>query len=108
MVRRKSERVPKARAWGSVGESTRGGIPPLVSGARGISPEKIFDLRLPLCAFLMRFEPEFQPSWADLVALSCISIMESLDTVSGLRIVMHANSKSFIHILPTDMFFDLE
>ena len=59
-------------------------------------------------AFWMRFESEFQPSWADLVATSCISIMERLDTVSGLRIVMHANSKRFIHTLPTDMFFDLE
>ena len=35
----------------SEGESTRGGIPPLVRGVRGISPEKIFDLWLPLCAF---------------------------------------------------------
>ena len=35
----------------SEGESTRGGIPPLVRGVRGISPEKMFDLWLPLCAF---------------------------------------------------------
>ena len=46
---------------------------------------------------------------------TCISIQEALaypyrtiDTVSGLRIVMHANSKRFIHTLPTDMIFDLE
>ena len=48
----------------SEGESTRGGIPPLVRGVRGISPEKFFDLWLPLCAFLMHFGC-FQPSWAD-------------------------------------------
>ena len=35
-------------------------------GVRGISPEKIFDLWLPLCAFKMRFGPEFQPGWAAL------------------------------------------
>ena len=51
VVRRKSERVPPAR----VGESTRGGIPPLVRGVRGTSPKKIFNLWLPLCAFLMHF-----------------------------------------------------
>ena len=32
----------------------------------------------------------------------------TIDTVSGLRIVLHANSNRFIHTLPTDMFFDLE
>ena len=57
----------KARVWG---ESTRGGNTSLVRGVRGISPEKIFDLWLPLCAFLMHFGPEFQPSWADLAAFA--------------------------------------
>ena len=33
------------------GESTRGGITPLVRSVRGISPEKNFDIRLPLFAF---------------------------------------------------------
>ena len=33
---------------------------------RGISPEKIFDIWLPLFAFFMHFGPEFQHSWADL------------------------------------------
>ena len=65
LVRRESERVPKARrGWGR--ESTKGDMPPLVRGVRGISPEKYFDLWLPICAFWMRFGPEFQPSWADL------------------------------------------
>ena len=46
----------RASALGtSVGESTRGGNPPLVMGAWGISPEKFFDLWLPLFAFLMHF-----------------------------------------------------
>ena len=48
------------------GESTRGGIATLVRGFGGISPEKIFDIWLPLFAFLMPFGPEFQHSWADL------------------------------------------
>ena len=86
-----------------MGESTRGGKAPLVSGVRGISPEKIFDLRLPLCAFLMHFGCILGQ-----IGGTCISIMEHIDTVSGLRIVTHANSKRFIHTLPTDMFFDLE
>ena len=43
----------------SEGESTRGGIPPLVRGVRGISPDKIFDLWLPICAFLMHFGSVF-------------------------------------------------
>ena len=33
---------------------------------RGISLEKLFDIWLPLFAFLMHFGPEFQHSWADL------------------------------------------
>ena len=48
------------------GESTRMGITTLVRGFMGISPENIFDIWLPLLAFLMHFEPEFQHSWADL------------------------------------------
>ena len=31
----------------------------------------------------------------------------TIDTVSGLRLVMHANTKHFMHTLPTDMFFYL-
>ena len=48
-------------------ESTRGGIATLVRGFMGISPENIFDIWLPLLAFLTHFEPEFQHPWADLV-----------------------------------------
>ena len=48
------------------GGSTRGGIATLVRGFGGISSEKIFDIWLPLFAFLMHFGPEFQHSWADL------------------------------------------
>ena len=43
-----------------VGESTSGGVAPLIRGVRGSSPEKIFDKWLPLFAFLMHFGPEFQ------------------------------------------------
>ena len=64
VVRRRSERVPKARE----GESTRGGIP-LSSGGEGFGrfPSRIFfDLWLHLCAFLICildvFWAEFQPS----------------------------------------------
>ena len=45
----------KASGEGTSGESTRGGMPPLVRGVWGISPEKFFNLWLPLCAFLMHF-----------------------------------------------------
>ena len=48
------------------GESTREGIATLVRGFGGVSPEKIFDIWLPLFAFLMHFGPEFQHFWADL------------------------------------------
>ena len=48
------------------GESTKVGIAPLVRRVRGISPEKIFDIWLPLFAFWIHFGPEFQQSWADL------------------------------------------
>ena len=48
------------------GESTGGGIATLVRGFGGFSPEKIFDIWLPLFPFLMRFVPEFLHSWADL------------------------------------------
>ena len=41
------------------------GMPHLVRGF-GDLPEKYFELWLPICAFWMRFGPEFQPSWADL------------------------------------------
>ena len=40
------------------GEHERG-YSPSRKGVRGISPEKIFDLRLPLCAFLMHFGSVF-------------------------------------------------
>ena len=33
---------------------------------------------------------------------------KNIDTVSGLRIVMYANLKRFIHTLPTEMLFNLE
>ena len=48
------------------GESTRGGIATLVREFGGISPEKVFDVWLPLFALFMHFGPEFQHSWADL------------------------------------------
>ena len=51
VVRRKSEPVPNlVPVWR---ESTRGDILCLGRGVRGISPEKNFDLWLPLCAFSM-------------------------------------------------------
>ena len=59
-------------------------------------------------AFLMCFRPEFQSSWADFEKAVLAYPNRTVDTVSGLKIVMHANSKRFIHTLPTDMFFDLE
>ena len=40
---------------GGSGESTRVGILPFIRGNWGFSPEKIFDLWLPLCPFLMHF-----------------------------------------------------
>ena len=58
------------------------------------------------------FWNSFQPSWADLeqtaLAYTLLNIGIELSIISGLRISMHANSKPFIHTLPTDMFFDLE
>ena len=103
----------KASAKGTIeGESTRGGMPPLLRGVRGISPEKIFDLWLPLCAFLMHFGSVFSRLGLIWNRWHCISIIEhwhrTIYTVSGLRIAMHANSKRKIHTLPFDMFFDLE
>ena len=38
-----------------LGESTRGGIPPLVRGVRGISPEKILYFRTSVQTILMHF-----------------------------------------------------
>ena len=38
-----------------LGESTRGGNPPLVSGVRGISPEKILYFRTSVQTILMHF-----------------------------------------------------
>ena len=103
----------KASAKGTIeGENTRGGMPPLLRGVRGISPEKIFDLWLPLCAFLMHFGSVFSCLGLIWNRWHCISIIEhwhrTIDTVSGRRIAMHANSKRKIHTLPSDMFFDLE
>ena len=37
------------------GRAREGGIAPLLRRVRGISPEKIFDIWLPLFAFLMHF-----------------------------------------------------
>ena len=48
------------------GESMRGGIATLVREFGGISPEKTFDIWLPLFVFLLHFGPEFQHSCADL------------------------------------------
>ena len=48
------------------GVSTRGGIATLVRGFGGISPGKMFDIWLPLFAFLLHFWSEFQHFWADL------------------------------------------
>ena len=41
--------------FGTSGGEHEKGYPPLVRGGRAISPEKIFDLWLPLCAFVMHF-----------------------------------------------------
>ena len=38
-----------------LGESTRGGIPPLVRGVRGISPEKLLCFRTSVETILMHF-----------------------------------------------------
>ena len=56
----------------------------------------------------MHFGPEFQPSWAAVEQVALAYPNRTIDTVSGLKIVMHANYKRFIHTLPTDMIFDLE
>ena len=42
-----------------LGESTRGGIPPLVRGVRGISPEKILYFRTSTQTILMHFGTVF-------------------------------------------------
>ena len=49
----------------------------------------------------------FQPSWADLEQAANEHWHRTMDTVSGLRIAKHVNSKRFIDTLPTEMFFDL-
>ena len=45
----------RTSADGTSGGEHERGSPPLVRGVRGISPEKIFNLWLPLYAFLMHF-----------------------------------------------------
>ena len=45
----------RAIAKGTSGESTRGVISPSCKGGSGDLLEKIFNLWLPLCAFLMHF-----------------------------------------------------
>ena len=54
VVRRKSERVPKPE-WGLGG--ARDGVFPSSKGVVGDLPQKIFDLWLPLCAFLISPPP---------------------------------------------------
>ena len=46
-------RGPKARAGG---EHERGKYPPLVRGVRGITPEKLFKIKMSVEAILMHFE----------------------------------------------------
>ena len=41
------------------GRAREGVIPPLVRGVRGISPEKFFELNMPVEAILMHFETIF-------------------------------------------------
>ena len=55
-------------------------------------------------AFGMRFGLEFQPSWADLEQAALAYIHNGTSTWN--YILIQSNSKRFIHILPTDMFFD--
>ena len=45
----------RASAEGTSGGEHERGYSPCCKGVRGISPEKIFNLWLPLCAFLMDF-----------------------------------------------------
>ena len=102
VFRRKSERMPKARVGGG-----HEGLSPSRKGGVGGSPPRFVLIDGCLCAFLMRFGQNF--SRLRLIwnrRHLYISIMEhchrTIDTVSGLKIVMHANSKRFIHTLPTD------
>ena len=62
--------MPKPRrGWVGVREEERGYSPLLSGGGVRASTEKIFDLLLPLCAFLKHsdtFWARFHPPWADL------------------------------------------
>ena len=58
-------RVPVERGAGGGGERGNHHSGKRIRGW-GVSPEKIFDIWLPLFAFLMHFRPEVQHSWADL------------------------------------------
>ena len=50
----------------SGGGQHESGYRPSRKEGSGISPEKIFDIWLPLFAFWIHFGSEFQQSWADL------------------------------------------
>ena len=57
MKGQRRSRVPKARVGG---KHERGAFPPLVSGVRGISPEKILYCRTSVETILMHFETIFE------------------------------------------------
>ena len=71
--------MPKARE----GEEHERGIPPLIRGL-GIYPRKFFNYRRMYVLFIAFWK------------------------LLGAQNFSHSKSKSFIHDLPTDMFFDLE
>ena len=78
----------RRRPWG--GESTRG-VSPFGRGVRGASPGK-FLIYGCLCV-------RFNAFWRHLHFHNGTLTHRTIDIVSGLRIVMHANSKRFIHTL---------
>ena len=47
--------MPKARVSERVGESTRGGMAPLIRGVRGDLPRENLDFWVPMSAFYMLF-----------------------------------------------------
>ena len=57
---------------------------------------------------LMHFGCDFGQNFSRLGLLWNRRHLHIHNTVSGLRIVMHVNSKRFIHTLPTEMFFNVE